>query len=62
MEHTKALFDRLSQAKLTVNLSKSQIGKAKITFLGHEIGQGEVKQVNAKVEAIAHFPQPQRKS
>ena len=61
MEHTKALFDRLSQAKLTVNLSKSQIGKAKITFLGHEIGQGEVKPVNAKVEAIAHFPQPQTK-
>ena len=61
IEHTKALFDRLSRAKLTINLSKSQIGKARVTFLGHEVGQGEVKPVNAKVEAIAHFPQPQTK-
>ena len=28
VKHTKDLFDRLSQAKLTINLSKSQIGKA----------------------------------
>ena len=61
MEYSKALFDRLTQAKLTVNLSKSQIGKAKVVFLGHEVGQGEVRPKNSKVEAIVNFPQPQTK-
>ena len=40
VSHTRSLFNRLSLAKLTVNLTKSHIGKAKVTFLGHKIGQG----------------------
>ena len=63
-EHLKAtfdLFDRLTKAKLTVNLAKSQIAKAKVKFLGHVIGQGEIKPVHAKVEAVVNFPQPNTK-
>ena len=58
MESIRALFERLTEAKLTVNLAKSQLVKAKVTFLGHVIGQGEVQPVKAKVEAIFNFPQP----
>ena len=51
-------IDRLSDAKLTVNLAKSEFCHANLTFLGHIVGQGQVKPVEAKVEAISDFPVP----
>ena len=48
----------LSEAKLTVNLAKSEFCHANLTFLGHIVGQGRVKPVEAKVEAISDFPVP----
>ena len=60
-EHLRIIrefFKRLSRAMLTINLSKSEFGQAQVTYLGHVVGQGEVKPVSAKVEAIAKFPQP----
>ena len=61
MESVRALFNRLSEAKLTVNLAKSQLGKAKVKFLGHIIGQGVVEPAKAKVEAVINFPKPTTK-
>jgi hypothetical protein len=58
---TKVLTKRLSEAKLTINLVKSEFGCGHVTYLGHIVGQGKpstVKPVNAKVDAIADFPQP----
>ena len=46
---------------LTINLSESELGQAQITYFGHIVGQGEVKPVSAKVEAIANFPRPESK-
>ena len=57
----KMLFDRLTQAKLTINLEKSEFGKANVTFLGHVVGSGNVKPIDAKVDAITHFPRPENK-
>lgn len=54
----RGLFDRLSQAKLTINLAKSEFGCATVTYLGHVVGQGQVKPVDAKVSAISTFPVP----
>ena len=54
----RKLFERLSAAKLTVNLSKCEFGKATVTFLGHVVGQGLVKPIEAKVTAICEFPAP----
>ena len=54
-------FDNLRAANLTVNLSKSEFGHAKIQFLGHIVGGGEVKPITAKVEAINNFPVPSNK-
>jgi hypothetical protein len=57
--HTiRALFDRLTDAKLTVNLAKSEFCHATLTFLGHVVGQGQVKPIDAKVKAISDFPVP----
>jgi len=52
LQRVRELFHRLRLANLTVNLVKSQFGHAHVTYLGHVVGQGQVKPINAKVEAI----------
>ena len=54
----KAFFDKLSEAKLTINLAKSEFSHATLTFLGHVVGHGQIKPIEAKVEAISDFPVP----
>ena len=54
----REVFERLSKAKLTINLAKSEFCHATLTFLGHAVGQGQVKSVEAKVKAISDFPVP----
>lgn len=61
-EHVKTLeeiFDRLRSASLTLNLAKCEFGKAVVTYLGKQVGQGNVSPVAAKVQAILEFPTPQ---
>ena len=58
LQTIRTFFDRLSGAKLTVNLAKSEFCHANLTFLGHIVGQGQVKPVKAKVEANSDFPVP----
>lgn len=58
LKHLTALFERLESAKLTVNLAKSVFGRATITYLGHEIGDGKVKPVDDKVMSILEYPAP----
>ena len=57
----KAFFDKLSEAKLTINLAKSEFCHATLTFLGHVVGHGQVKPIEAKVEAISNFRCPHAK-
>ena len=57
----RRLFEKLSQAKLTVNLVKSEFCQANVVYLGHVVGQGMVKPIKAKVEAIEKFPTPRTK-
>ncbi len=55
-EHLKMLrmlFDRLQAFSLTLNLAKCEFGKATVTYL---VGQGEVRPIAAKVQAIVQFP------
>ena len=56
--NTYRLSELSLTAKLTVNLAKSEFCHANLTFLGHIVGQGQVKPVEAKVEAISDFPVP----
>jgi hypothetical protein len=63
-EHIKdveMLFQRLSEANLTVNLAKSEFGCANITYLGYVIGRGTVAPVSAKIQAILSVPVPVNK-
>ena len=57
----RAFFERLVDARLTINLAKSEFGKATVQYLGYVVGQGHVKPVEAKVEAISKFPAPTSK-
>ena len=57
----RKLFRRLSEASLTINLVKSDFGCGCVTYLGHIVGQGKVKPVDAKIKALSAFPQPSTK-
>ncbi|MDA3086465.1 RNase H-like domain-containing protein [Campylobacter sp. CS_ED1] len=58
LQTIRAFFDRLTEAMLTINLEKSEFCHATLTFLGHVVGQGQVKPVDSKVQAISEFPEP----
>jgi len=63
-EHLTTLsivFARLLDASLTLNLSKCEFGKATITYLGKQVGQGQVRPVALKVRAITEFAVPRTK-
>ena len=48
----------MREAKLIINLMKSEFGKATVKYLGHTIGQGQVRALGAKIQTIAKFPIP----
>ena len=54
----REFFERLSIAKLTINLAKSEFCHATLTFLGHVVGQGQVKPVETSVKSISDFSEP----
>lgn len=49
------VFTRLENASLTLNLAKCEFGKASVTYLGKQVGRGQVRPVDAKVEAVLSF-------
>lgn len=55
------VMKRLAEASLTLNLSKCEFARAVVTYLGKIVGQGQVKPVKAKVEAVVSFPSPTNK-
>jgi len=57
----RSLFDLLLSAKLTVNLLKSDLCQAQVVYLGHVVGQGVIKPVNAKIQNILNFHTPSNK-
>ncbi|KAI3366609.1 hypothetical protein L3Q82_009298, partial [Scortum barcoo] len=52
----REVFSRLEGASLMLNLAKFEFGKAVVTYLGKQVGQGQVRPVSAKVQAILDFP------
>ena len=51
-------FQIMREAKLTINLMKSEFGKATVKYLGHIVGQGQVRPLDAKIQSIVKFPIP----
>ena len=58
MAQLRAVFCRLREANLTLNLAKCEFGPATVTYLGKVVGGGQVRPVHSKVEAILSFPPP----
>ena len=54
----KRFFQIMGEAKLTINLMKSEFGKATVKYLGHIVGQGQVRPLDAKIQTIVKYPIP----
>ncbi len=61
LERVHKVLTRFAEANLTVNLAKSEFGHAEIVFLGHAVGNGLVKPLDAKVQSIVEYPAPTTK-
>ena len=53
-----AVLSRLQEARMTVKLAKTTFGRATVTYLGHEVGQGRVRPKTANITAILNYPVP----
>ena len=58
LKQRRSLLSRLQEARLTINLMKSEFCHARVIFLGYVVGQGQVAPVVAKVEAIQQYLVP----
>ena len=52
---------RLRKANLTAKLSKCQFGMKECLYLGHRIGNGEIKPDHDKIAVIMNYPLPKTK-
>ena len=58
-EHLRTLrliFEWLRVASFTLNLVKCDLGKVTVTYLGKEVGHGQLRPLSADVQAILDFP------
>ncbi len=57
----RTVLQRLSDARLTVNLAKCEFAKATVMCHGKVVGNGKVCPVQEKIQAIQDFPPPTTK-
>ena len=60
-DHIAAVLTKPREAGLTANIKKCQWGQTYVEFLGHIVGQGQVKPSVCKEAALKHFVQPTTK-
>ena len=58
MDQLNKLLSALRDAKLVVNLAKSEFLQSTVVYLGHIVGHGQVIPKSANVEAILNMPPP----
>lgn len=61
LEHLEAVIKKIKETGLTVNPEKCSIGMRSTHYLGFIVGQGEVRPVVSKVQAIKQVPTPKNK-
>ncbi|CAM5160097.1 unnamed protein product [Natator depressus] len=61
LEYLQKVFEHIREAGLTVKAKKCQIGLNRVTYLGHQVGQGTINPPQAKVNAIQKWPVPKSK-
>ena len=59
--HIKKVFDRLKGAGLTAKPKKCQFGMKQCIYLGHVVGNGNIRPEQSKIEAVMTFQVPQTK-
>ena len=52
----KCFFQVMREAKLTIILMKSKFTKVTVKYLGHIVGQGQVRPLGAKTQTIVPYP------
>ncbi|GFT39911.1 hypothetical protein TNCV_3221981 [Trichonephila clavipes] len=57
-KHLKALFSRLHEYGLSINVSKCVFGVSKIDFLGFHLSEEGIQPLPDKVKCITEFPKP----
>ncbi|XP_064460354.1 uncharacterized protein LOC135370515 [Ornithodoros turicata] len=57
-ETQRALFTRLQDHAIVINVAKSESGVKKLNFLRHHLNQHDILPLPSKVAAIHDFPQP----
>nr|XP_015840034.1 PREDICTED: retrovirus-related Pol polyprotein from transposon 17.6 [Tribolium castaneum] len=60
LEHLRQVFEKLKQARMTINLEKSNFIQKEVKFLGHILTINGIKADPEKVSAIRNFPVPQK--
>ena len=55
--HLNAVFNRLKEFSLRINVTKSEFGKTKLEFLGYQINREGCKPTSA-IKSIIEFPKP----
>ena len=57
--HLHEVFSRLAKYGVSINAAKCQFGVSSLTFLSHHISADGIRPMDAKVQAIQDYPQPQ---
>lgn len=58
LQRIQTFFSRLAKAQLTINLAKCEFARATVRYLGRVVGQGTVRPVWEKIQAVARYPVP----
>lgn len=61
LDTLQEVFCCLERASLTLNLVKCEFGKAVVTYLGKQVGQGQLCPLVVKGQAILDFPVPENR-
>lgn len=62
MDTLEKVLQRSREKKLSLKLKKCKFTSAKLAYLGHVVGSGQILPQEAKVEAITSFPKPENNS
>ena len=58
VQHINEVLQRLRRAGLTIRPKKCQFGMSNCSYLGHIVGNGEVRPEEVKLQAVREFPTP----
>ena len=59
IEHLRLVFEVLRDEQLFIKLSKCEIGKPEVGFLGHVVGKDGIKVDPSKLEVIRNWKTPE---